>query len=100
MRLALIGRRAGDDATHAGGTRSDNAHMRRGDHRIAAAGDVTADAVDRNIFVAELHAGQSFNFDVLDGITLVLREVTDLRLRKLDVGNGLRFDLGHDRIEI
>ena len=85
VRFALVGRGAGDHAAHARGARSHDAHVRRGDHRIAAAGHIAADAVDRNGLVAEFHTGKGFDFDVPDRSALVLREIAYLLLRKADV---------------
>ena len=87
-RRPLVWRPAGDDAAHAGHFGSDHAHMRRGDHRILAARHVAADAVDRQVAVAEHHAGTDFLFHVLQGGALNLRETAHLRLGEADVFQG------------
>ncbi len=89
MRRALERRRGGDDALHARGLRGDDAHVRRGHHGIASAGHVAADAIHRNVLVAEHDAGQRFDFDVLQRGPLHQGEVADLRLRELDVFDHL-----------
>ena len=94
MRPALERRRAGDDALHAGDPRGDDRHVRRGDHRIAAARHVAADRVHRDVPVAEDHAGQRLDLQVLHRVLLLLREVAHLRLRELDV---VEVALGHLR---
>jgi hypothetical protein len=50
--------------------------------------------------MAEPHAGQCLDLDVLQCRLLVLRELADLRLRELDVGDGLRRDGGEDAVDI
>ena len=107
MRPALERRRAGDDALHAGDPRGDDRHVRRGDHRIAAARHVAADRVHRDVAVAEDHAGQRLHLQVLHRVFLLLREVAHLGLRELDVVEvALRhlrdrlLDLGRRQAEI
>ena len=85
MRPALERRRAGDDALHAGDFRGDDRHVRRGDHRIAAARHVAADRVHRDVAVAEHDAGQRLDLDVLHRVALLLREVAHLSLGEFDV---------------
>ena len=57
VRLALVGRRASRDALHPRDLRGHHAHVGGGDHRVLAAGDVGADAVHRDVLVAEDDAG-------------------------------------------
>ena len=85
MRSALERRRAGDDALHARDFRGDDRHVRRGDHRVAPARHVAADRVHRDVAVAEDHAGQRLDLEVLHRLALLLREAAHLRLRELDV---------------
>ena len=85
MRPALERRCAGDDPLHAGNARSDDRHVRRGHHRIAPARHVAADRVDRDVLVAEHHAGKRLDLQVAHRLLLLLREVSYLRLRELDV---------------
>ncbi len=82
-------RRAGDDALHSGGLRRHHAHVRGRHHRVSPAGNVAADAVDGNIFVAQDHAGNGFYFHVLKRGALLQREVADLLLREFDVVDHL-----------
>ena len=72
-------------ALDAGDFRGHHAHVRRRDHGIFAAGDVAADRVHGNVLVTENDAGQGLDFEVLDALALLLREVADLRLREADV---------------
>jgi len=51
-----------------------------GDHRVAAAGDIAADAVDRDVLVAEADAWEGFDLDVAEGVFLRLGEAADLGL--------------------
>jgi hypothetical protein len=100
MGLALVGRRTGDDAFHAGDARGDDAHVRRRDERVFAAGHVTADAVDRDVLVPEHHARQRFDFHVTQRIPLDLREVADLLLRELDVLDHLFGQRAHAVLDL
>ena len=56
---AVLRRRAGDDRLDAGDLRHDHGHERRGEHRVAPAGDVGADRRHRDVPVAEGDAGPS-----------------------------------------
>ena len=85
MRLAPKRRRAGDDPLDAGSFGGDHAHVRRGDHGIAAAGHVAAHTIDRNILVAKHHAGKRLHLHILECGALRQREIADLGLRELDV---------------
>ena len=85
MRPALERRRAGRDAFDARDPRGDDRHVRRGDHRVAPAWHVAADARHRNVAVAEHHAGQRLDLEVAHRLLLLLREVAHLALRELDV---------------
>ena len=85
MRPAVERRRAGDDVLHAGDARGDDRHVRRRHHRIAAARHIAADRIDRNMGVAEHHAGQRLDLEIAHRLLLLLREIAHLRLRELDV---------------
>jgi hypothetical protein len=85
MRAAAVRGRAGGDALYAGDTRRDDRHVRRGDHRIAAARHVAADRIHRDVAMAEDDARQGLNLEVAHRLLLLLREVADLGLRELDV---------------
>ena len=80
--------------------RGHDAHMRGRDHGIFAAGDVAADRVHGNVLVAENDAGQGLDFEVLDALALLLREVSDLRLREANVLDVLGRDLRHRRFNL
>ena len=85
VRLALVGRRAGDDPLHPRDLRGDHAHVGGRDHRVLAARHVGADAVDRDVLVAEDDAGHRLALDVAERLFLDSCEVADLRLSELDV---------------
>ena len=68
-----------------GHLRGEDGHVGGGEQRILAAGHVAADAVHRDVPVAQDHPGQGLDFDVLQRVLLDLREIADLRLRELDV---------------
>ena len=97
MRHALVRRRAGGDVADPGDARGDDRHMRRGDHRIAPAGHVAADAADRDVAMAEHDAGQGLDLDIAHRFALDLGEIADLRLREADVVERLRRDLRDHR---
>ncbi len=46
--------------------------------------------------MAEKHAGQGLDLDILERGALELGEIADLGLREFDVGDGLRRDLGDE----
>src|SRR5262249_39060750 len=56
-----------------------------------------ADARDRDVAVAEDHAGQGLDLEVAHRLLLLLREVAHLALRELDVLEGALADL-RDRL--
>ena len=85
MRPTLERRRAGNDAFHPCDLGGDDRHVRASHHRIAAARDVAADRIDRDVAMAEHDAGQGFDLEVEHGFALLLCEIPDLRLRELDV---------------
>ena len=99
-RLAIQRRRAGDHPLHAGNLRRHHAHVRAGHHRIAAAGNVTTDAGDRDVLVAEPHAGQRFHLHVAQGGMLHFGKMADLRLGELDVVDDLRRQGADQRIDL
>ena len=84
-RLSLGGRRAGDDARHAGDLGGDDRHVRRRQQRIFAARHVAAGRPDRDVAMAEHHAGQGLDLDVADRSALRLGEAADLGLGEADV---------------
>ena len=96
-RHAVQRRRAGDDAGNAGHFRGQHAHVRRGDHRVAPARHVAADAADRNVLVAQPHARQGFDFDVVQRGALGFGETADLGLSELDVLDHLGRKAGDQR---
>ncbi len=107
MRPALERRCAGNDAFHPRNLGGDDRHVRASHHRIAAARDVAADRIDRDVAMAEYDAGQGFDLEVEHGVALLLCEIPDLRLRELDVLDiplwHLRdgaLDLGRREVEI
>src|ERR1700677_2413119 len=85
MRSAVERRGTGDDPLDAGHFRRHDAHMRRRDHGIFAAGYVAADRVHRNVLVTQNDAGQGLDFEVLDALALLPSEIAHLRLREADV---------------
>ncbi len=100
MRAALVRRGAGGDVADAGDLRGDDRHMRRGDHRVAPARHIAADPADRDMAMAEHHAGQGLDLDILQRGALDLGEVADLRLGEFDVGDGLRRDLRDESADL
>ena len=54
-------------------------------HRVLAARHVAADRVHRYVPVAEHHAGQGLDLDILQRVALGLREIANLLLGKEDV---------------
>ena len=86
IRLPLVGRRAGRDPLHPRDLRGHHAHVRGCDHRVLAARHVRADAVHRNVPMAEDDPRHRLVLDVAKGRLLDLGEVPDLGLRELDVG--------------
>src|SRR6266704_1547672 len=92
--LAMIWRGRRDQSRHASDSCRHYAHMCGGNQRIFPSGDVTADGINRHVFVAENDTGQCFDFNVLYRRPLRLSEVEHLRLSELDVVDGLRGKLG------
>src|SRR4030088_2313019 len=85
MRLTILWRGTRDDAFYPCHTRGDDAHMRRGYHRITSPGHVAPDALHRDIAVPQPDPRQCFDFDISERCFLCLRESSDLLLRKTDV---------------
>ncbi len=83
VRHALVRRRAGGDVADPGDPRGDDRHMRRGDHRIAPARHIAADAADRDVAMAEHDAGQRLDLDIAHRCALDLGEVADLLLARI-----------------
>ena len=67
---ALVRRRAGGDAGHAGHLGRDHRHVRGGEQRVLAARHVAADRIDRDVLVAEDDAGQGLDLDVAQRLPL------------------------------
>ena len=91
-RRVRIGRQAGDDFLAAGNLRRNDRHHRCRENRIAAAGHIGADALDRNDAVAQVHACQIRDLERKHRCELSLRERLDARNRELGVGAGLRIE--------
>src|SRR3546814_19467961 len=70
---------------HARDLGGDDRHVRRGEQRIFAAGNIAACARHRDGAMAEDDARHRHDLDVADRGALDLGEVADLRLRELDV---------------
>src|SRR5215831_6401048 len=68
-----------------GDARRNDAHMRRRDHRIAAARHIAADLPDGNVAMAEHDAGQGLDFDITQRGALDLGKMANLLLREFDV---------------
>jgi len=100
MGPAFIRRGAGDHPRHTGHLGGHDGHMGRGHHRITTTGHVTANAVHRNVLVAQGHTGKRLDLHILHGILLDLREVADLGLGKLDILDGLLGQRVHQRLDI
>ncbi|MCY1485507.1 hypothetical protein D9M68_191340 [compost metagenome] len=98
--LALERRRGGDHPLDPGDLGGEHAHVRAGDQRVLAAGDVATDRVDRDVAVAEHHARQGLDFDVVHRVLLDLREAADLRLGELDVVEGLLRQAGDAGVDL
>ena len=64
IRLALIGRCAGDDPLHSRHFRGDHAHVGGGDHGVLAAGHVGADAVYWDVLVSQDDPGHRLVLDI------------------------------------
>ena len=94
-------RSAGRDTLDAGDLRGDDAHVSGGDHRVAAAGDVGADARHGQVPVAEPDTGKGLHLEVDHRRPLRLRERAHLLLAEHDVVQHLGGDAleaGGDRV--
>ena len=94
-------RSAGRNTLDAGDLRRDDAHVSGGDHRVAAAGDVGADARHGQVPMAEPDTGEGLHLEVDHRRPLRLRERAHLLLAEHDVvehlgGNAL--EAGGDRV--
>ena len=85
-------RSARGDALDAGDLRRDDAHVSRGDHRVATAGDVRADARHGDVPVPEPDAGERLDLEVDHRRPLRRREHAHLLLAERDVVQHLRRD--------
>ena len=88
MRLATKRRRC-NNALHPGCLGRDNAHVRRGDHRVSTPRDIAADAINWNILVPEHNARKCLHFHVAQRRTLRQCKIADLLLCKLNIGDDL-----------
>jgi hypothetical protein len=82
---ALERRRAGHDALHASDARGNDRHVRRSHHGIAPARHVAPDRAHRDVAVSEHDAGKRLDLELAQRLLLFLREISHLRLGKLDV---------------
>ena len=106
VRRAVGRRGAGGDPLHARDLGGDHAHVGRGDHRVAPARDVAADAADRDVAVAEDDARDRLHLHVRHRVALDPGEIADLGLGELDVladvgghGSDQRVDLRRRQAE-
>jgi len=83
-RLALKRGGTGYNARNASNLGGQNRHMGGGEHRVFAAGNVATSVLNRDVFVAQNHAGHGFDLDVLERIFLDLGKVAHLFLSELD----------------
>jgi hypothetical protein len=75
--------------------------VRRGEHRIAAAGDIGTAGSDRDDFLAQVDSRQGFDFEIHDAIHLFPRKIPYLGLTKIyifDFGGGQTLSGGRDFI--
>src|SRR5207253_3256733 len=79
---------------------SHDRHVSRRHHRITAAGGVAAGAAHRYVAMAQPHARHRFHFDILERRSLMLREISNLRLRESDVLNRFARDRRHQRVDL
>ena len=100
MGLALVRRRGGNNARHAGDRSGQHGHVRRGDHRELAARHVAADRLHRDVLVAKDDARQGLDFDVAQRSALRLGKLAHLFLGELDVRHVARRDLVHRRFDL
>ena len=63
--------------------------MGRGQQWIFPAGDITPHGIDRNIFMAEDHAGARFNFEIPQALFLRAGKIRHLLLGKFNILNIL-----------
>ena len=85
--------RAGDDALAARDLGRDYRHMSRCQQRVFAARHIAADGIDRDIAVAEHHAGQGFHLNIAQSRFLMFGEIAHLGLRKADIFQVARREL-------
>ena len=100
VRVAAGRRRACRNSRHTRDFGRDDAHVRGRDHGIAPARNVTADALHRNILVAEFYSRKRLDLHVAKRRALRLGKAAYLRLRKSDVGQRLRGDLRDERGDV
>ena len=112
MRENAVGvarRRAADDAFDPGDARDRDRHDGGADQRVLAAGNVAADAADRDQLLAEDDAGRELDLERLQTVALAPGEALDLRLavgevllERLGQAAGDRADplLGHPEVAL
>ena len=94
------GRGGCDDAGYARDLRGDNAHVRRGDHRVAAARHVAADSADRDVAVAQHDARHRLDLEIAQALLLLHGEVAHLSLCEGDVVEVALAELSHGRVDL
>ena len=97
--LAAARRGERSDAADAGDARRDDAHVRRRDHRVAAARDVRADGADRDVAVPQPDSGERLDLDVRQARALRLGEASHLSLSEADVVQRLVVDGGQAALD-
>ena len=85
--------RAGDDALAARDLGRDYRHMGRCQQRVFAARHIATHGIDRDIAVAQHHAGQGFHFNIAQSRLLMFGEIAHLGLRKADIFQIARREL-------
>ena len=74
--------------------------MRGGDHWKLAAGNVAADRLHGDVFVAKDHTGHRFDLDIEHAVALGLGEIAHLFLGELQVGHVAVGHLGHQVLDL
>jgi hypothetical protein len=98
--LALDQRGAGDDALDACDLGRHDGHVRAGQQRVLAAGDVGACRLDGHVLLAEVHTGQGLDLEVRERFELLVRDPADLLLDEQDVLDDLLGHPRHDLVEL
>ena len=98
--LAVHRRRRRGNAFDTGDIGCRHRHMGSGHQRELAARHIAAHRLHGNIAVAEDHARQRFNFDILHGIALDAGEIPDLLLGEPDVMQLLAGHRAHQIFDV